>query len=89
MPPSFTTKEARTPEEIQQSRDIRFAVFIDEQVRRLDTKGAGRGAPSHEHEHSSTAKRAKWALFPSLSTPCAPLVSPACTGRKAQECSET
>lgn len=31
--PSFTTKEARTPEEIQQSRDIRFAVFIDEQVR--------------------------------------------------------
>lgn len=30
--PSFTTKQARTPEEIQQSRDIRFAVFIDEQV---------------------------------------------------------
>lgn len=53
--PSFTTKEARTPEEIQQSRDIRFAVFIDEQVR-LDSAEPtwSRTIGSHAHERSNT-----------------------------------
>lgn len=54
--PSFTTKQAKTPEEIQQCRDIRFAVFIDEQVSGF-TERRTVGRKSHAPKRTSVSGR--------------------------------